>query len=456
MKTQRALGFLKLRSAVFALTLGLTALSCGDPGGLVQRPAFLAPSADVIDFGVQNIRTTTELTLTLINKGDTPLKIEPPLVVTYVDIFTVDMPAVVEVAAFKDVGIPITFTPTAEMAYETQIEFKNNSSNKPLFILTVKGTSIDPGPCGGLCSAREKPPKCVDFTTIRYYDPDTSWCDTSTIADGICIYPDYADTDCRDFGPDMVCGEDETGATTCIPDPCGLVSQCADPPKLADGSVNPCFNILGECIQGQCVYTSADGALCNDGSQCTINDQCGSGTCRGTPVTCDLPPDPICLDTVRLRRWDPTGWCDGTPGVTGLCHYQEYDTNCANGCNAGQCVDDPCPNGDSDCDDGNGCTNDWCEKPGRGCINEPLANAAPCVAASGECPTGSCVGGSCLSVPDVTCEANYQVDLCMNVDIAGLCTAAGKCVVTQAPPEFSCPGCIGVCLKCFANICIPF
>jgi hypothetical protein len=81
----------------------------------------------------------------------------------------------------------------------------------------------------------------------------------------------------------------------------------------------------------------------------------------------------------------------------------------------------------------------------------------PCVTSSGECPTGTCSAGTCLPTPNVTCVEEIQLDLCQEVEVAGLCSGSGECVVSQAPPGLTCPGCNGICLQCFfIQVCIPF
>jgi len=48
-----------------------------------------------------------------------------------------------------------------------------------------------------------------------------------------------------------------------------------------------------------------------------------------------------------------------------------------------------------------------------------------------------------MPVPDTTCTAEVGIDLCVEVEAPGRCTAAGECVPTEAPPGFTCPGCNG-------------
>ena len=75
----------------------------------------------------------------------------------------------------------------------------------------------------------------------------------------------------------------------------------------------------------------------------------------------------------------------------------------------------------------------------------------------GDCPVGQCLGTTCSHVPDVTCVAEYDVDLCVDAEVAGVCSANGDCVVSDVPPAYTCPGCNGICIKCLIfQFCFPF
>jgi len=112
----------------------------------------------------------------------------------------------------------------------------------------------------------------------------------------------------------------------CKSDPC-LGISCNSPP-------NGCVQSPGSCQLGACVYPPADGLECSDGDPCTTGDRCQSGSCRGTPMTCDAPPAPSCLDSTTLRRWETAGMCD----PLGACSYPYSDTSCSFGCQAGACA----------------------------------------------------------------------------------------------------------------------
>lgn len=225
------------------------------------------------------------------------------------------------------------------------------------------------------------------------------------------------------------------------PEPClGVV--CQSPP-------NGCYKAQGQCIGGACQYLPNDGAACSDGDACTTSDACSEGVCRGTTTVCNEPPPDQCVTASTRRVWNPQGTCVPT---TGQCQYTAHDYSCQFGCNGDDCQGDPCQV--LNCDDGNPCTTDSCT-PGVGCAHA-LRDGAACTTTSGDCPQGTCVGTTCMPKAGVVCQAEYDADLCMEVEVPGLCTASGECVVSNVPPEYTCPGCNGICIKCYVlQFCIP-
>ena len=221
-------------------------------------------------------------------------------------------------------------------------------------------------------------------------------------------------------------------------DPCeGVV--CYAPPSS-------CFSAYGECHDGACIYTALTAVACNDNDPCTLNDTCQDGTCRGTSRDCSAPPQTVCRDSQALLTYDPQGTCEA-----GVCRYLSRDVSCQHGCQGGLCEGDLCAGG---CDDGNPCTRDSC-RASVGCVHEPNSGAS-CVAPSGDCPLGTCVDTTCVSVAGTTCVAEVRVDLCADTQIAGVCSANGQCAVQEVPPQLTCPGCPGVCVQCYLiQLCIP-
>jgi len=273
---------------------------------------------------------------------------------------------------------------------------------------------------------------CVDASTRRAFMPQG----TCNPANGACEY-NQQDQRC-DFG---------CTPGGCVGDPCAGVI-CNTPPN------SQCYAGAGTCSMGVCQYPTLAGA-CDDGNACTVSDMCSNGLCGGSPMVCNTPPAPDCSSATDRQVYNAAGTCNA-----GVCGYAATAAPCTDNnqcttgdrCQSGMCV----TSGALACNDGNSCSTDSCD-PIQGCVATPSSGNA-CTTASNTCPTGSCSGGNCLAVPNINCQAEYS--LCFglqDVDVPGRCSASGQCVVTQPPPQFTCPGCNGLCIQCFgAQLCIPF
>jgi len=275
-------------------------------------------------------------------------------------------------------------------------------------------------------------PICLDAMTRQFWNPQ-GVCDPTT---GACDYVSQQQT--CEFG----CTDGQ-----CEGDPCAGV-VCDMPPA------GQCFDQMGTCTGGVCNYATVPGA-CDDGDACTSNDVCSNGACAGTAQVCMSPPAPSCAAMDTLLVYDSAGTCNG-----GNCEYQMTTMICDD--NDACTVNDFCASGTcrsgamNTCDDGNPCTTDSCD-PVSGCINTPNSGGA-CTSNSSECPTGVCSAGQCLPTAGVTCVATY--DICFGLseqEVAGVCSASGDCVVSQPPPQLTCPGCAGLCVTCpiIGLLCIP-
>lgn len=288
------------------------------------------------------------------------------------------------------------------------------------------------GTCVGTPTTCTTPPAnlCVDANTRRVFNP-TGNCNA---ASGACEYQSQ-DQFCQ-FG----CTPDG-----CVGDPCaGIV--CNTPPN------GQCYNATGTCSNGVCSYTTVAGN-CDDGDPCTLADSCNNGTCAGTAMVCNTPPAPDCVASNERRVYNATGTCSQGQCLYGSSSVICNDNNqCTTGdrCESGACV----TSGALSCNDGNACTADSCD-PIAGCVYNATSGNA-CTTNSADCPAGTCSGGSCLPTPNVTCVTEIELDLCQDVEVAGICSGSGECVVSQAPPGLTCPGCNGICIQCFIQICIPF
>jgi hypothetical protein len=220
-----------------------------------------------------------------------------------------------------------------------------------------------------------------------------------------------------------------------------------DPISCDDGK--PCTSDACNPAQG-CVYTS-NSAPCDDGSLCTLKDQCSEGECIGTtPLNCD-DSNPCTDDS-----------CDGDTGCVHIAHDGACDDSnaCSDGdtCKNGLCIPGP----KTDCDDDNECTADGCDEE-DGCEYFDLPDGTECNGGGKwGCSDGACActpqcdgklcgddqcGGSCG-----TCEDDYNCN-----ENTGKCYPGGGVIYRDytwylGPRGQSCLGvCEGAGLSC-ANL----
>ncbi|HUU01216.1 MAG TPA: putative metal-binding motif-containing protein [Myxococcota bacterium] len=179
-------------------------------------------------------------------------------------------------------------------------------------------------------------------------------------------------------------------------------NNCAEDMECTDG--NDCT--MDTCSGGDCNNTPlADGVACDDGQYCTVGETCLGGTCPlGVPRDCD---DAV-LCTIDACN-EQTDRCDNTwvprPGEEGL----DITDTCENG------MDDDCDDlvdsedtncwdctQDSQCDDGNICTEDACD--GNRCVNAPVAGTPPCDDGLYCTIEEICVDGVCQTGKDRDCD----------------------------------------------------
>ena len=200
------------------------------------------------------------------------------------------------------------------------------------------------------------------------------------------------------------------------------------------------------------------GLPCDDENDCTLDDQCDAGICRGTEYTCD--DKRLCT----LNQCDGVGGClfpvqagkclifnecrtQGDPNPLNACERCDTDLNtlgwspkaddapCEDGnpCTfADYCKKGDCRKGlKSTCDDGNDCTADTCDSL-QGCINSAASGACddgnPCT------PASVCSGGVCQPTNE-SCDDNNPCttdtclpDLgCAHVPFEGPCEDGNAC-----------------------------
>ncbi|MEM9691156.1 MAG: choice-of-anchor J domain-containing protein [Myxococcota bacterium] len=237
---------------------------------------------------------------------------------------------------------------------------------------------------------------------------------------------------------------------------------------------------FGECV----IVPGNDGAACDDGLFCTVNDTCSEGTCGGEPNTCgnastgcneitcdeddqscdvvDLPDGGPCTpsDLCQLDATCELGECVGTP--------KNCDLDVA-ACNVGVC--DPqtgdCSVEPDPLQDGAACTdvNDLCSA-GNTCDNGVCQGGAPadCSRFSVGCEVGACdpLTGGCVLEPQPAgtvcsvaecqpgaCDANRNCVAGAAVADGTACNDANSCTSNDV-----CTG--GTCGGTAVAMCTPF
>ncbi len=278
---------------------------------------------------------------------------------------------------------------------------------------------------------------CQPFDNIKACDDGNKCTTGDTCASGLCI-PGKKLT-CNDKS---VCTFDycDKKAGKCVYD--GKPHE--GDPCDADGSV---CTVADKCIAGKCVAGKKkvcdDNELCTtddcnaktgcqntnnskpcefDGDLCTPNDKCKSGSCTlGAKKDCDDKN---------------TCTSDGCDSKTGKCLHAPLDKK---GCDADGslctkgdiCVGSKCTVGDKlNCDDGNQCTTDTCEKL-KGCIHDKL-NASPCDLKSACTKKEVCVAGLCKGL-EVQCDDK-------NVCTKDSCDEKDGCVFKSVADTTGCGG----------------
>ncbi len=227
---------------------------------------------------------------------------------------------------------------------------------------------------------------------------------------------DYPTSPCDDGDS---CTEDET----CDAGLCGAGAEvdCDDGDPCTDDSCDPMTG---------CVNEPNTGNACDDGFNCTTNDQCNAGTCEGTAVVCaamdeDCQADSSCDESTGACVWSTATCDDGDECTTGEV--------CGEGgtCSGG---------GEVTCDDDNTCTDDYCDSA-TGCVfDEAAMDGSECDADADACtPVDTCFAGECVPDAQTSCDGEggcsgtcdsqtglcgYAPDIC---DDGNACTDGETC-----------------------------
>lgn len=218
---------------------------------------------------------------------------------------------------------------------------------------------------------------------------------------------------------------------------------CRGAPVACDDD-NPCTEDACEPGRG-CVSTPLGGSACDDGDPCTDGDSCDDiGACRGVEITCD-DGDPCTRDRcVRPTADDPE---------TSGCVFEVANLPCDDGdpCTlADQCRNRVCSGTRRTCSDDNPCTRDRCDPATGACRFDPLADLAgcddgnPCTTLD-RCRDGICQGLAATCDDGVGCTFDRCEDgRCQHLPTPGTCvspTGEGCIPVGESDPGSPCLVC---------------
>lgn len=214
----------------------------------------------------------------------------------------------------------------------------------------------------------------------------------------VCVFEDLADdTPCGIYDLCVLDGKCQGGA--CV----GGSLECDDGDSCTSDSCDP----VSGCVNAQ----KDDGADCDDGLPCTINDKCTPGQVEGEMV-CEGQTNCPNADTCLV------GTCDSDSKE---CEFEFRGEN-------------------APCDDGDGCTvNDRCIWDEKGCYGDPK----PCPTGN-PCTASACVAGECGAPVKVDDGTPCASDVC-KVDmtcVSGVCQGgtAAVCDDGKACTDDFCAG----------------
>jgi len=251
-----------------------------------------------------------------------------------------------------------------------------------------------------------------------------------------------ATTDCevRSRDVDEQCGQ-SCDPQVCTETPEGL--DCAPDPAFLNPGVTTtvtCTDLWIDC-NGDLGLSQSTGAPCATDADCDAsnNELCNplTGACFVNACTFagDLTgsvgggSDPSANGNFRAICIPAAA--GGTPGVEGQCTAvtTDGDEDCNKTKQLSLPIDCPglnfCDEPSTDCDDGNSCTANDCDRSAQACDNSFLAAGTPCVTGGfgGQCDgAGTCVSQDCNAQPD-------PIDFCDDGSVCtgSVCNADGSC-----------------------------
>ncbi len=237
---------------------------------------------------------------------------------------------------------------------------------------------------------------------------DNDACQSGTCVGGtqkFCPSPDNCHVGACDEAT-KACGQapSNDGASCDDGDPCTYSGTCANG-TCTKGQQVDCSALNGTCADGVCdpvlgcvAKPKNDGAACDDGLYCTVNDACKAGACTGVPNPCGDPVNSACLISNCNEAQKS---CVAVPGNDGSACDDGNPCTVSETCSSGNCAGGVPGNNGAVCDDKNGCT------VGTTCLNGSCGNAQSlvmqCIDNDMCCPAGCALGA------DNDCGFQFQL-----------------------------------------------
>lgn len=332
-------------------------------------------------------------------------------------------------------------------------------------VAVADGTACDDGTSctsrdrcqGGVCQGQSNRALCDDRNACTEERCDVTRGCVFDAAEGTC--DDDRECTSNDRCVAGACAGDVSCGEGAYCDALGRCVQCEVDADCRDATSDAC--LIDSCVEGRCLRTLREGA-CDDGVACTVGDVCVEGVCHP-----GKPEDERCADSDQCTRdvCEPFAGCthrlaaldcnDGVDCTTndkcsqGVCRGQ---SSCGDGqiCQLELNVCVTCLS-DNDCADGNECSSDRCVN--GVCQHSPLTNTqcndatsctredrcvdGACVGTPDHalCPANDCVSGLC--VPGTGCTTSYNTSSCND---GKACTVDDTCSQGQCAGVSNCPG----------------
>ena len=204
----------------------------------------------------------------------------------------------------------------------------------------------------------------------------------------------------------------------------------------------PCLSTLCDSKIGKCgAVASAAGKTCDaDGSVCTKGDACAKGGCvAGAAVVCD-DGNPCTIDAC-----DPAKGCTHNNSAAG-CDADDNLCTVGDQCQSGVCL----PGKLKTCGDGNSCTTEKCAVATGKCVYTAVSEGTPCDADGSACTAGdACKADTCAAGKPLDCDDGQFCTLdscdklagCKNAAKVGVCDDGNPCTAGDACAAGKCaPG----------------